>query len=245
MMNGQLVRFDSLPSQGQVYPEDIEIYIRPLTVKEQIDMDRFGITQAEYYRQVLDGVTIHGNFPKNKLLFHDVQFLDLVRRLYTFDIESEIEVKEYPCSERFCGGTVNYKFTVDQITFTDFKPDVFGKEFTFSDGLTITVSPITIEDFIDMSKKYLSNKKHNSSDIVLGYYTYCIQAIKDREFKDKKTRDEFLMEYLGNISSHKDAQLLKQIEEETVSVMVPFEAVCPLCGSVVEVRINPSMQFHQ
>ena len=78
-MNGQQVRFDSLPSQGKLYPEDIEIYIRPVTIKEQIDMDRYGITQAEYYRKVLEGITIQGSFPKNKLLFHDVQLLDLER----------------------------------------------------------------------------------------------------------------------------------------------------------------------
>jgi len=244
-MDAQQVRFDSLPSQGKIYPEDIEIYIKPLTVKEQIDMDRFGITQAEYYRKVLDGVTIQGNFPKNKLLFHDVQFLDLVRRLYTFDIESTIMVKDYPCSERFCNGTVSYEFTVDQIRFTDFAEDIFGKEFTFSDGMTVVVSPITIEDFIEMSKKYMSNKATNSSDIILGYYTYCITDIRDREFKDKKSRDEFLLDYLGNIANHKDSKLLKQIEEETVSIMEPFETICPNCGSVVEVRISPSTQFHQ
>lgn len=244
-MEAQQIRFDSLPSQGKVYPDDIEIYIKPLTIKEQIDMDRFGITQAEYFRKVLEGVIIQGTFPKNQLLFHDVQFLDLVRRLYTFDIEDKIIVKDYPCSEPFCGHKFDYSFTVDQIEFTDFSEDIFGKEFTFSDGLTVVVSPLTIEEFIEMSKKYMSNKVNDTSNIVLGYYAYCIKEIKDREFKDRKARDEFLVDYLGNLSMHKDVKILKQIEEETVSLMKPFETICPQCGSLVEVRISPSMNFHQ
>ena len=45
-MDGQLVRVDQLPSKGKVYPEDIEIYVKPLTIKEQMDMSRYGVSEA-------------------------------------------------------------------------------------------------------------------------------------------------------------------------------------------------------
>ena len=38
-MDGQRVDYDYLPSHGIVYPDDIEIYVKPLSVKEQIDIN--------------------------------------------------------------------------------------------------------------------------------------------------------------------------------------------------------------
>ena len=57
-MDGITVKFENLPSRGFNYPEDIEILVKPLTIKEQIDMDRYGITQAEYFQVILNGITI-------------------------------------------------------------------------------------------------------------------------------------------------------------------------------------------
>lgn len=245
-MQGQLVKFEHLPSKGKTYPEDIEIYIKPLTVREQIEMDRYGISQAEYYQQVLNGITIKGDFNKEDLYFYDVQFIDLIRRLYTFDVEEEIAITEYPCSTPYCNGEISYKFTIDQIQFTDFKEDIFGKTFTFSDGLEVVVNPITVLDFIKLCKKYMTNKKDKmDSDAVLAYYTKCIVEVKDREFKSREKRDEFLIEYLGNLTKNKDTKLLKKMEEETSSHIVPFETVCPICGEVVEVGLFPSANFQQ
>ena len=67
-MDGQLVKFEYLPSQGRQYPDEIEIYIKPISLREQIDMDRYGISQAEYYQQALNGITVKGNFDKANLL---------------------------------------------------------------------------------------------------------------------------------------------------------------------------------
>ena len=41
--------------------------MKPLSIKEQIDMERYGISEAEYFKTVLDGVTIRGDFNKNNL----------------------------------------------------------------------------------------------------------------------------------------------------------------------------------
>ena len=57
-MDGQRVDLLDLPSKGYSYPKDIEIYVRPLTIKEQIDMERYGISDAEYYNLILTGITI-------------------------------------------------------------------------------------------------------------------------------------------------------------------------------------------
>ena len=74
------------------YPKDIEIYIKPLSIKEQIDMERYGISDAEYFQMILNGITIHGDFNKRNLLHSDIQFIDVVRRLFSFDVkDSEIK----------------------------------------------------------------------------------------------------------------------------------------------------------
>ena len=129
-MEGQLIRLDQLPSKGVLYPDDIELYIKPLTIKEQIDMERYGISQAEYYTLALQGVTVRGEFDRNKLLFHDLQFMDLVRMLYTFEPDKEIIVTDYPCSN--CGNKIKTSFRLDEISFTDFKEEI--KEPTHLEG---------------------------------------------------------------------------------------------------------------
>ena len=138
-MEGQVVSLLQLPSKGLKYPKDIEIYVRPLSVKQQMDMDRFGVTQAEYYRILLNGITIHGDFDKQDLFFYDVHFLDLVRRLFTFDPEEKISVRNIECTNPYCNGKVNIDFMTSELHCTDFNEDIFDKEFTFSDGLTVVI----------------------------------------------------------------------------------------------------------
>jgi len=245
-MDGQLVRLTDLPSKGKTYPDDMEIYVKPLSIKEQMEMDRYGISQAEYYQILLDGITIKGNYNVNNLWYHDVQFMDIIRRLYTFDQEEEIEIVGYPCSDRYCSGKINYRFTVDQIHYSDFPEDIFGKEYTFSDGLTVVVFPLTILDFINLSKKYVSNgQSANHSNALLSYFTYCIKEVKDRTFKDDKHQAEFLIDYLGSLTKYKDQKLLHQIEDDTVVGVLPFKAKCPECGAEVEVKVTPYSTFQQ
>ena len=51
-MDGQLIELWQLPSKGYSYPKDIEIYVKPLSIKEQIDMERYGISDAEYFNMI-------------------------------------------------------------------------------------------------------------------------------------------------------------------------------------------------
>ena len=51
-MDGQRIDLLDLPSKGYSYPKDIEIYIKPLSIKEQIDMERYGISDAEYFQMI-------------------------------------------------------------------------------------------------------------------------------------------------------------------------------------------------
>ena len=214
-MDGQLVEFKNLPSQGVAYPDDIEIYVKPLTVREQIDMERYGISQAEYFNTILNGVTVKGNFDKNKLLHADVQFMDIVRRLFSFDPKDVIIMKDEKCP--FCNYKFDYEFTMDQIEFTDFDPTIFGKHFKFKEGtdeeLEVVVYPLTIAESISMSKrvKNYSDKKNALSSIFLEYCCTCIREVVGREFKNMQDRDSYLKGYLAELTSGKDKKTLKQI----------------------------------
>ena len=96
-MNGQLVPMSSLPSKGRTYPADLEIYVKPISVKDQMDLDRYNQSISEYYRILLKGVecqTPMVEFNKESLLLGDVQYLDLIRRLFSKDPEEEIEISD-------------------------------------------------------------------------------------------------------------------------------------------------------
>lgn len=249
-MDGQRVDFHYLPSRGVKYPDDIEIYVKPLSVKEQIDMERYGISDAEYFQIILDGITIKGNFNKNNLLHSDVQFMDIIRRLFTFDTDDSITIKDYECPYNDCEGKINYEFTIDKIEFTDFNDDIFGKEFILREGtddeVTVTVSPLTSAEYIKMSKQMKKpSKKDALSTLYTDYLCSCIREIKDREFKDEKDRNAFLRKLIDETCMAKHKKVLKQIVDETIVKVKPFTAVCPECGRVVEVEVRPSSNFQQ
>ena len=127
----------------------------------------------------------------------------------------------------------------------DFPEDIYGKEFTFSDGLTVVISPLTIADFLDMSRQYITNKKGTMADTLIAYFAYCTQEVKDRQFKNIETMRKFLVEYYSNLYKYKDIQILRQIENETVSQVKPITVICPTCGENVEVEVKPSATFRQ
>ena len=254
-MDGQRIDFEYLPSQGVVYPDDIEIYVKPLSVKEQIDMERYGISDAEYFQVILDGITIKGNFNKNNLLHSDVQFMDIVRRLYTFDTDDAITIKDYECPYNDCEGKIDHSFKINEIEFTEFSKDIFGKEFILREGtedeVVVTVSPLTSAEYIRMSKQFKKpSKKDALSTMYTDYLCACIREIKDKDgtervFKDTKDRNKFLTDLIDNTCMAKHKKVLKQIVDETIVKAKPFTALCPECGRVVEVEVRPTSNFQQ
>ena len=250
-MDGQRVDLINLPSRGYSYPKDIEIYVRPLSIKEQIDMERYCISDAEYFNMILNGITIHGNFNKRNLLHSDVQFLDVVRRLFSFDIKDKIRIDDCVCVYPDCNHKFSYEFTVDQIEFSEFKEDIFGKHFIFSEGtedeLEVVVSPITVDEYIKMSKEFRNNtdKKSALSSMYTDYMCGCIREVVGRTFKDLKDRNAFLKNYIENLFMAKDKKLLKQIIDETIIKIEPFKLLCESCGRETEVVVSPTSNFQQ
>ena len=250
-MDGQRIDLWNLPSRGYSYPKDIEIYVKPLSIKEQIDMERYGISQAEYFNMILNGVTIHGNFNKRNLLQSDVQFIDIVRRLFSFDTKDKIRIDDCTCMYSDCGHKFSYEFTVDQIEFSEFKEDIFDKHFIFGAGtdneLEVVVSPITADEYIKMSKEFRnhSDKKVALSSMYTDYMCACIREVEGRTFKDLRDRNAFLKNYIDNIYMAKDKKILQQILDETIVKIEPFKLLCEACGRETEVVVSPTANFQQ
>ena len=250
-MDGQRIDLLDLPSRGYGYPKDIEIYIKPLSIKEQIDMERFGISDAEYFNMILNGVTIHGNFNKRNLLHSDVQFIDVVRRLFSFDVKDKIRIDGCTCIYADCGHKFSYEFTVDQIEFSEFKEDIFNKHFIFGEGtdeeLEVVVSPVTVDEYIKMSKEFRNHpdKKNALSSMYTDYLWVCLREVVGRTFKDLKDRNAFLKSYLENLCMAKDKKTLRQIIDETIIKVEPFRLLCESCGRETEVVVAPTSNFQQ
>ena len=250
-VDGQRIDLLQLPSRGYNYPKDIEIYIKPLSIKEQIDMERYGISDAEYFQTILNGITIHGDFNKRNLLHSDVQFIDIVRRLYSFDTKDKIRIDDCKCIYPDCGHKFSYEFTMDQIEFSDFSEDIFNKHFVFGEGtdeeLEVVVSPITVSEYINMSREFRNHpdKRHALSSMYTDYMCGCIREIVGRTFKNDRDRNAFLKDYIENLCMAKDKNLLKQIVDETIVKVQPFTLLCESCGRETEVVVNPTSNFQQ
>ena len=251
VMDGQRVDLLQLPSKGYSYPKDIEIYIKPLSIKEQIDMERYGISDAEYFQMILNGITIHGDFNKRNLLHSDVQFVDVVRRLFSFDTKEKIKIEDCTCIYPDCRHKFSYEFTMDQIEFSEFNEDIFGKHFKFGEGteeeLEVVVSPITVAEYINMSREFRNHadKRNAMSAMYVDYMCGCIREIENRVFKNDRDRNAFLRNYIENLWSAKDKKVLQQIIDETIIKIQPFVLLCESCGRETEVVVSPTSNFQQ
>jgi hypothetical protein len=252
-MQGQIVRVCDLPSKGMFYPKDIEIYVKPMSVKDEIasNSSRFDLSKANYYQMLLDNITVVGPFNKNNLLYADVQLIDLVRRLYTFDLEEDVQIRDYPCDSPKCSNKVSVGFRLCDIEFTDLEEDCFLKEYEFSDSTKVKVAPITISDFISISRKYLSSihwkdgESPDVSDFVVANYVASVREVVDRIFENNEKRFEFLFDFFSNLYKNIDKKILSEMESKISSEIVPFEKECPVCGGITEVYVEPSVRFHQ
>lgn len=68
-MNRELhqVPLDILPSKGVPYPQNIEILVAPMRIRERRQLD--GATQGTYYEKLLEGIEIHGGTAFDKRNF--------------------------------------------------------------------------------------------------------------------------------------------------------------------------------
>lgn len=259
-----------LPSKGRAYPDTMEIMVEPMTIKERKLLE--GATPSEYYRRLLDGVHLRGaQFRPKDLLFCDVQFLDLVRRIFTFELDKKLQVVNYPCYH--CRTRdVEVSFKIEDLEFEDIKKDLFGttksytdnetgeitevkipgKPYKFSDGTEVIVSPITVGDFIDMAAKYIANATEDENiqnrqltDAYIGSFTYLVQQVTGRDFKNDSDKRKFLFDFIGDLYKNSDKKVLDAIQEDVSCEIKPFITQCPNCGKEVEVYVHPSLTFRQ
>lgn len=267
--NYKIVKTDWLPSRGIPYPDDIEIYVAPMTIRERRLLE--GVSNAEYFRRLLDGVQIRGNqnFDKHKLLLADAQLIDLIRRIYTFEPDRKIAINNYRCNH--CGQyNVSASFMFTDLELEDFGEGVFGKdktftdndtgeeitvhtegkEYKFADGTTVYATPMTVEDYVDLATKYISNENdpntpNQLTKTYIAQFAYLIKKIEGREFFDDQGMREYLVEYIGALYKPADEEIMNAIEVDTTSILKPLKAKCPDCGKEVEVILNPWLRFQQ
>lgn len=269
LLNRELhaVPFYMLPSKGAAYPESMEIFVAPMRIRERRQLE--GATQSMYYEKLLEGIQINGAmFDKRKLIFADVQFLDLVRRIHSFELDKEIIIKDYMCNS--CGepNDVTFKFT--DIEFEDIPLDIFqtvksatddetgekievkyqGKVYKFSDGLEVIVSPLTVGEYIHLAAKYLSNVSEKNmqnklAEVYVAQFSYLIKDVIGQQFLNDDFRRKFVYDYISNLYRAEDEKLLEEIEKDTVVNLVPIKRECSECGETMEVYVQASLSFQQ
>ena len=140
---------------------------------------------------------------------------------------------------------------MDQLEFSEFHEDIFNKHFVFGEGtedeLEVVVSPITVSEYIKMSREFRNHadKKSALSSMYTDYMCACIREVVDRTFRDDKDRNSFLRSYIENLCMAKDKKLLKQIVDETIIKIEPFTLICESCGRETEVVVSPTSNFQQ
>jgi ribosomal protein S27E len=255
MINGKQINLSDLPSKGLTYGElNFEIFVRPMTAKEEMatHLERFGVTKASYYDNLLDNIIVNGDFNKKTLLFGDIQYIDLIRRLFTFELDELIYIKDITCES--CGKILEISFMhandgkcKHYVEFEDYKEECFNKTYIFSDGVEVTITPVTMDRFIKISRKYLSNAKNeeSSNDYLFGYLAASVVESKGKTFESVDSMQTFFMKYFKDLYKYKDKQLLNKIDKDICVVAKPFQVECEHCSNVMEVDLEPTMRFHQ
>ena len=254
MLEGKQINLSSLPSHGSHYPQDIEIYVKPMTAGEEMssNLEKFGMTTANYYERLLNNILIKGGFNKNKLLFGDIQFIDLVRRLFSFELEEQISINDVTCS--CCGKPLKVSFMFanngqcdNWVQFEDYKEEIFGEEVEFSDGTKVKISPVTIGDIIKIQRKYLSNIKEEDDmiEFLFALKSANITEAENKQFDSMESMQKYFIGYFRDLYKYKDLKLLEKIDEDTSVVVKPFKVACDKCSEFTEVALEPQLSFHQ
>ncbi len=248
-MNGVLINLSKLPSKGKVYPQDIELLVKPLTAGEEMSytLERFGSSKANYYENLLNAIEVKGDFDKNNILFGDIQYIDLYRRLISFELDEKIMIKEKKCPH--CNNDLLIEFFFDEVEFEDFKEDIFNKTYQFTeDDLKIIASPITIKDFLKISRKYLSNasKPEDLTDYIFAYRAFHVKSVNEgRVFPNLEAMRNYLITYFKNLFKYKDVKVLQQLDVDMAVIVKPIKVTCSECKEEVEVILEPTTPFHQ
>lgn len=262
------VKLSWLPSKGRVYPANVEIYVSPMTIRGRKLLE--GANPAEYYRILLEGIEIRGPLNKKDLLFHDVQFLDIARRIFTYSSDDSITVSSYMCPH--CNKTnVTVTFKASEMEYEDYAADIFesekpvrdeetgeivkqeltpGKLYTFNDGLEVTVLPLTVGEYIDMMTTYITNQDLDDVyqtyvETFMAQFIYLIKDIPGRQFQDVRMMRDFLKDYIFGLYTDEDSELLDKIDEDSNTIPKPILTKCPDCGKEVEVHVTPSLRFQR
>lgn len=254
MVEGKSINLSQLPSKGIHYPQDIEVYVKPMTAGEEMasNLEKFGISTAGYYDCLLDSILIKGSFDKNKLLFGDVQFIDLVRRLFSFELEEQISINDVSCSS--CGKPLKVSFMFanngqceNWVSFEDYKKEAFNEEIEFLDGTKVKISPVTIGDIIKIQRKYLSNMKEKEDivDFLFALKAATITEAENKQFDSIESMQKYFIKYFKDLYKYKDLKLLEKIDEDTAVVVKPFKVACDKCSEFTEVALEPQLSFHQ
>ncbi len=258
MIEGKSISVLDLPSKGYGYDtKDFEIFVKPLTLKEEMatSLERMGTTKSSYYENLLDSIEIKGNFDKRNLFYIDVQYIDLGRRLFSFELDEEIKVAEaYKCS--FCKSTLDFSFKYEELIFSDLEEGNIGKELTFSDGLTIKIKPVSMKMFLKVVREHLTNANpdkeiQNLSNFIYAYRACAVYEVHDskdnikREFQSLEHMYKFMYEYLCSRYKNKDSKVMEELDKNITSTLLPLERKCQKCGEKQEVTLEPHARFQQ
>lgn len=194
-----------LPSKGIPYPENTEIWITPLSLLKQEQLKY--CNQEDYYLNILEGIYLSKNMIDKKwqLLFADVQNLDLLRRLFVFDINRNLIVKNYICGQ--CGKYNDISFKIDEIKFEAPSKEMFEpvkKIYKKSNPEAKDNSEEDVSEEIKNEKVYYDeefNEYYDSENFDKEDNEECFSHMKKAVFFIEKSRNS------QNIIFHVDAMI--------------------------------------
>ena len=184
------VKIDNLPSGGQTYPENAEIYFTPLSFGEMKFLSGSSLSDPENITFFLK--KMQATFPVEDLTYYDFYFLSVMIKIATF---GEIEYNmTFECIE--CGHVNKIPFNITDLAFDEIRvplpikvdlKEPYKDTETDTERSEVIFAPITIGRY----KKMLVEGTSEDYDI------YMSNCIKDGSEPERLT---LIKEYLNGIS---------------------------------------------
>ena len=191
-------KISNLPSKGQSYPKNAEIYYTPFSFGEMKFLSGSSLSDVESINFFLN--KIQCSFPKEDLTYYDFYFLTVMIKMSTF---GEINYNmTFECNK--CGHINTIPFSIEDLDFNEIRvpmPISIDLKQPYKDTETDTeLSKIT---FVPISiGRY---KKMIEEDVVDDFDIYMANCIKDGKFKERLT---LIKDYLNG----SDISLLETID---------------------------------
>jgi len=218
-----------LPSQGKLYPKNLELFFRPYTfgeVKTINQQSKTNFTSKTTVEQILSGVEANlPDFDLKNLTLQDALFIGFLRKRSTFLKQDKVLIHKQ-CTH--CEKVVD--FLLEENKSLEFK-DLAAPQlpiYTEINGIELSFQPLTVNNYFQYLD-FITDQIDKMEDFYTDIASMAVQC-NNKDFQEAYD--------LIFSSSYEEAEKLEEVSKLLDHELKPVELACPSCKTVNTIKLD-------